>query len=193
MSIPKNCTRGTIWKRLLILFLSILTLFALINGVWFFGYQNRYNNFAERLDEYYLMGIDEPKYRRYGKEVDGYQIGMKMPDYLGTGGFVSVDQGEIIVDVDEEGNQYSETSVALFIYPKWFSGFEYVVNINNVVTGEMFFISVTPEMDLTQEYEEALDPGEAEQSRQIIAEHQEEIKNMIDIAEKTLEIDIVRD
>ena len=193
MRTPKESTKGTIWKRLLILFLSILTLFALINGVWYFGYQKRYNTIAEHLNEYYAMGIEEPEMRRYGKEVDEYQISMKMPAYLGTGGFVSVGPREITVDVDEDGTQYGEPTFGLFIYPKWFSGFQLVVGVNNAVTGEAYFISVTPNLDLTQEFEEALDPEEAEQWRQLIAEHLDDIKKMIAIAEKTLEIELVRD
>ena len=129
--------------------------------------------------------------RRYGKQVGEYQIGVKKPAYLGTGGFVSVGPGDTTVEIDGEGKMYAETYTGIYIYPKWFSGYELVFEIDNPETGEWLMIDMTPDLDLPKEYEENLDPEVAGRFRQIIAEHREEIEAMIDAAEKTLDIKII--
>lgn len=47
MSFFKDESRTAITKRLLILLAIIMLVFAIINAVWYFGYQQRYNAIAK--------------------------------------------------------------------------------------------------------------------------------------------------
>ena len=56
MSLFKDKSRTAIIKRLLILLAIILLIFAIINAVWYFGYQQRYNAIARHLEATYSLG-----------------------------------------------------------------------------------------------------------------------------------------
>ena len=197
MRISSDSARGAIWKRLLLLFVSILTLLGLVNGVWYFGYKNRYNRIAEHLSEYYLGKTGEPAARRYETEVEEYRIGMKMPAYLGRGGFISIGKTEdMLIELDETGEIEAGKGmrIMLWIYPKYFRGFELYLTLEDDAEDVHETVELTPDLRLKDEtLEEILDPEElAELSRRIEA-NRDEIQRMLALAEKTLEIRIADD
>lgn len=90
MSLFKDEDRTAIIKRLLILFAIIILIFAIINATWYFGYRQRYSIIAKNLEATYLFGENDDDMLRYTQEIGDYTISLKMPEYLGSGGFVSI-------------------------------------------------------------------------------------------------------
>jgi hypothetical protein len=189
----EDTDRGAIMKRLLILFAVILLVFATINAIWFFGYRQRYNHIAGHLEAAYLDGSGGNEMRRYVKEVDGYTITMKMPEYLGQGGFVSVARtGGYVTKTDADGNMIegSDMYITLFIWPKYFSDYKIGLDFFDEFNGVWEQVEFTSAMEMTNT--EALDDEYIEYITQLVSEYNEEITKLIDIAEQTLEISIIR-
>ena len=73
-------------KRLIILSVVILSVFAIINVAWLFLRYIPYHRCREKMDV-----IDNHGLLSYGKVEDGYRYGVSTPAYLGwEGGYISV-------------------------------------------------------------------------------------------------------
>ena len=105
MSLFKDEDRTAIIKRLLILFAIIILIFAIINATWYFGYRQRYSIIAKNLEATYLFGENDDDMLRYTQEIGDYTISLKMPEYLGSGGFVSIAKTSgYSISLDDDGN-----------------------------------------------------------------------------------------
>lgn len=189
----KNKPKGAILKRLLLLLLSILfLLFTAINGIWYFGYRQRYNTLAKHLEVTYLSDEESNDALRYTKEVGDYKISMKLPDYLGSGGYLSISKiASYEVSLDDEGNilESSGTDITLFIWPKYFSGYKMGVFFYNEANSIWYQVYVNSDLELTNTYDSEED---TENILKLLSENQDEIKELIRIAKENLEIDIAR-
>lgn len=193
MKLFKDNQRSAIIKRLLILLGAILVVFAAINAVWFFGYQQKYNNIAEHLDATYIDGVEENDMLRYLKEVGDYTITLKMPAYLGSGGFISVARTEgYVTQLDDEGNIVagSDMYITLYIWPKYFSDYKIGLDFYDEINSVWEQVELTSDMELMNT--DTMDDEYIDYLTQLISEYNAEITELIDVAERTLEISITQ-
>lgn len=193
MSLIKDESRTAIIKRLLILFAMILFIFACINAVWYFGYQKRYNTIAENLEATYLFDENDEDMLRYTKEVGDYTISLKMPDYLGSGGFVSIAKTSgYSVSLDDDGNilEASEMYITLYIWPKYFSSYKIGLDFYDEANAIWEQVELTTDMDLMNT--DSLDDAYIDYIWQLISEHQDEINELIGIASENININITQ-
>lgn len=193
MNFFKDNSRTAIIKRLLILLVAILIVFASINAVWYFGYQQKYNVIASKLNATYIDDIEEADRLRYTKEIGDYTITMKMPSYLGSGGFVSVGKTDGYITVtDDEGNivDSSDMCITLFIWPKYFSDYKIGLDFYDEVNSIMEQVEFTSSLEMM--HTDTLDDEFVEYINQLVSEYEDEIMYLIHLAEETLEIDIVQ-
>lgn len=193
MSLFKDESRTAIIKRLLILLAIILAIFALINAVWYWGYQQRYNAIAKNLEATYLGGENDDDMLRYTKEVGDYTISLKMPQYLGSGGFVSIARTSgYVVSLDNEGNiaDSSDMYITLYIWPKYFSDYKLGLDFYDEANSVWEQVELTSDMELMNT--DDLDDAFVEYILQLISDHQNEINKLIGIAEENLDIEIAQ-
>lgn len=193
MKLFEDNGRSAIIKRLMILLGVILIVFATINVIWFLGYQQRYDYISEHLDATYIDGIEEKDLLRYMKEVGDYTITMKMPAYLGRGGFVSVARTEgYVTKLDDDGNiiEGSDMYITLYAWPKYFTDYKIGVDFYDEVNSVWEQVEFTSEMKMMNT--EALDDEYIEYVTQLISEYNDEITELISIAEQTLGISITQ-
>ena len=193
MSFFKDESRTAITKRLLILLAIILLIFAIINAVWYFGYQQRYNAIAKNLEATYLDGDKDDDMLRYTKEVGDYTISLKMPEYLGSGGFVSIAKTSgYVVSLDGKENiiESSEMYIALYIWPKYFSDYKIGLDFYDEANSIWEQVELTSDMELmnTDDFDDAF----VEYILQLISDYQNEINKLIGIAEENLDIEIAQ-
>ena len=193
MSFFKDESRTAITKRLLILLAIILLIFAIINAVWYFGYQQRYNAIAKNLEATYLDGDKDDDMLRYTKEVGDYTISLKMPEYLGSGGFVSIAKTSgYVVSLDGKENiiESSEMYIALYIWPKYFSDYKIGLDFYDEANSIWEQVELTSDMELMNT--DDLDDAFVEYILQLISDYQNEINKPIGIAEENLDIEIAQ-
>lgn len=193
MSFFKDESRNAITKRLLILLAIILLIFAIINAVWYFGYQQRYNAIAKNLEATYLDGDKDDDMLRYTKEVGDYTISLKMPEYLGSGGFVSIAKTSgYVVSLDGKENiiESSEMYIALYIWPKYFSDYKIGLDFYDEANSIWEQVELTSDMELMNT--DDLDDAFVEYILQLISDYQNEINKLIGIAEENLDIEIAQ-
>lgn len=193
MSFFKDESRTAVTKRLLILLAIILLIFAIINAVWYFGYQQRYNAIAKNLEATYLDGDKDDDMLRYTKEVGDYSISLKMPEYLGSGGFVSIAKTSgYVVSLDGKENiiESSEMYIALYIWPKYFSDYKIGLDFYDEANSIWEQVELTSDMELMNT--DDLDDAFVEYILQLISDYQNEINKLIGIAEENLDIEIAQ-
>lgn len=196
MNIFKDKEKAKVAKKLFALFVAILILFSAINAIWFLGYQQRYNHIAKHLDATYIdsdeaIGSD---LLRYTKDVDEYTITMKMPAYLGLGGFVSVAKTEgYVVRLDDDGNiiEGSDMYITLYIWPKFFKDYKIGLDFYDEINSVWEQVEFTSEMEMMNT--ENLDDDYIKYVEELVAKYSDEINELIGVAEKTLEINIRQD
>lgn len=193
MSFFKDESRTAITKRLLILLAIILLVFAIINAVWYFGYQQRYNAIAKNLEATYFDGDNDDDMLRYTKEVGDYTISLKMPEYLGSGGFVSIAKTSgYVVSLDGKENiiESSEMYITLYIWPKYFSDYKIGLDFYDEANSIWEQVELTSDMELMNT--DDLDDAFVEYILQLISDYQNEINKLIGIAEENLDIEIAQ-
>lgn len=90
-------------RKVLIIFLVVVGVFAIINLIWFFSVGYKYIQYEKGMD----ICEDEESSVKYSKEVDGYLYRIKPAGYLSfSSGFLSVSEArwENIFMGDENGN-----------------------------------------------------------------------------------------
>lgn len=193
MSFFKDESRTAITKRLLILLAIIMLVFAIINAVWYFGYQQRYNAIAKNLEATYFDGDNDDDMLRYTKEVGDYTISLKMPEYLGSGDFVSIAKtsGYVVsLDGKENNIESSEMYITLYIWPKYFSDYKIGLDFYDEANSIWEQVELTSDMELMNT--DDLDDAFVEYILQLISDYQNEINKLIDIAEENLDIEIAQ-
>ena len=191
MNFFRDESKTAIIKRLLILLIFILSVFAAINVIWYVGYQQRYNNIAEHLEITHLFGEEDDDMLRYTKEVGDYTISMKMPEYLGRGGFVSVAKtAGYTVKLDDNGNiiESSEMYMTLYIWPEYFSG--YKIGLDFYDEANSIFEQVELNSDMVPLNIDDLDDDYVEYILKMISEYQDEINELINVINENTDIDI---
>lgn len=192
MSVLKDENRGAIIKKLLILLAAIILVFATINGIWYFGYRQRYSAIENKLEASYLFGENEDKdMLRYTKEIDDYTISMKLPEYLGSGGFISIAKTSgYEATLDDEGNivESSDMYITLYIWPKYFSDYKLGLDFYDEANSIWEQVEFTSKMKIMNA--DNLDDAYIENILELISENKDEINSLICVANENLNINI---
>lgn len=179
----------SIGKKLLFLFAVILAIFGIINGVWYFGYKATYDKLSSKMEPIIDM-IDETAVR-YTTTVDNYSFVLKMPSYLGEGGFISVSDTEgVVTELDSNNNIVSSngTIITLFIWPQQFGGYKLGVDFYDEAAElwEQVYIN----SDLTIALAENLDGQYIQYLEELLSDYATEIQDLIVAAETLWKIDL---
>lgn len=179
--------------RLCIVLLAVLLLFGGFHFTWKLGYMKQYERIAEKLDVIYLDEDGEPKaehdesMKRYSKVFGDYIVSLKMPAYLGFGGFISVgDKDGYTGELDADGNIIggSGLDVALYVWPKLFGGYDLGIEFNDPYND--IWEQVMVNRDLSLQDTEDMDDEYVEYIDKMIQDNRAEIENMFKVAETDL-------
>lgn len=141
-------------KIILRAILCLLALFILINISWYVWREVKYGSYNTGMEENYFATWIVPRYIQ--TDEDGYDYGVKYPDYLTTTGNLSV--GCPATD----GNMFTDS---LIIWPKLFGGYECGVFLEE---GEEYQIYINTDGS-------AIYP----EDREVVARHQENIDALL--------------
>lgn len=189
MSFLKNIDspKKRIALRLGIVLLGVLVIFGGIHFTWKLGYMSQYEKIAEKLDVVYLDETEEEDMKRYGKTFGEYSVLLKMPAYLGYGGFITVgSETGYIGELDESGNITggSGLDISLYIWPKLFGGYtlglDFLDDYNNI--WEQVYVN----RDLSLSDTEDMDDDYIDYINKLIQDNYSEIENLFNVAEKEL-------
>jgi hypothetical protein len=171
-------------RKLLILAIVIVCVFAAINLVWYIGVKTSYDHIAARLEK---VTDEETRGTRYQKEVDGYTCGLSMTGYLFNSGFFSIDKSDgYTAEIDDDGNVISDNgvSVSLFIWPQTFGGYEYGVMIYSEKENLHEQIYIDSKGNYLSQDEGNVEVNEYLSS--LINKYHDEIAPMLDLADEFL-------
>ena len=88
--------------KLTILACVIVFIFGMVNAVWYFGYKKTYDDYAGNME---INDIGFEDGARYQAIVEDCLCQLKMPSYLGYGGYLTVQNAESAsYEMDENGN-----------------------------------------------------------------------------------------
>lgn len=173
-------------KKLLILFLVILAVFGAVNGVWYFGYKNIYNGFAKEMTFYMDEYDDSGFLSGYGTAVDGYSLNVKMPEYLGFGGFLCISREEGYRPVyDDQGTVISDNGmlISLYIWPQLFGGYQLGLDCYSESDAE-----ITGQFEIHGDrslvHAEYMDEEAIAEVEAMFDAHSEEIQHLFDLAKE---------
>ena len=176
-------------KKLIILFAVIMAIFAVINAVWYFGYKATYVELASKMDQ--TIDRVDGKTVHYTKTVKNYSFNLKMPAYLGKGGFLSVGDAEgAVTEFDSNNNIVSSngTYITLFIWPQHFGRYQMGVDFYDEATD--LWEQVYIDSDLTIVSSENLDSQHIKYLEELLSDYATEIQALIEAAETLWEIDL---
>lgn len=166
------------YKKILIIIGIIIGIFAIINLVWFVGVKSRYIELTKSFNN----SKNELGY--YTKDIDGYRYIVKDTGYLNHSGFANVSIAkDIVIEFDDEGNEVASdfTKVTLFIWPKWFNGYTYGIDIDY---GDYFYqINVDKDGNYIPHENE-----EQEKLKSLLDDNRDEINKLFDLADKMWDI-----
>lgn len=178
---------NSVLKRLITLFIVILVTFGAINALWFYGYKIQYNRLSNVLEVAY--NDINPNIKRYVRDEGGYHFELKMPEYLGRGGFISVAKEEgAITYYDETGTITGSNGmfVSLYIWPKYFGKYKMGIDLYDEVERVSEQIVITDDIqvvvngDYDDEYIQYL--------QDLLNENYDEIIRLINVADTLLKI-----
>ena len=181
--------RISVGKKLLYMFAVILAIFGIINGVWYFGYKASYDKLASKMEP--TIDMIEETTVRYTTTVDNYSFVLKMPAYLGEGGFLSVSDTEgAVTELDSNNDIVSSngTVITLFIWPQRFGGYQMGVDFCDEAAG--LWEQVYIKSDLTIASAENLDGQYIQYLEELLSDYATEIQDLIVAAETLWEIDL---
>ena len=189
MKKPTGEKRISAAKKLMILFAIILIIFGVINAVWYFGYKATYDELASKMDQ--TIDKIDGMTKRYTKIVDNYSFVLKMPAYLGEGGFLSVGDTEgAVTEIDSNNDSVSSngTYITLYIWPQRFGGYRMGLDFYDEATDlwEQIYIN----SDLTIVSTENLDNQHVKYLEELLSDYVTEIQQLINAAETLWEIDL---
>lgn len=172
----KNANKTVV--KLSALLIGIAIIFGAINAVWYFGYKKTFDEFSKAMEE--SPAAFESK-GRYELKKDDCICQLKMPEYLGSGGYLTVQKAiNVIYEIDDNGNivNKDEKTVILHIWPQKFGGYTYGVSVISGAEVRQINInadcSVVPQKNGNTELDEY--------NTQIISENSYDIMHLFEIA-----------
>lgn len=179
--------RKRIFLRLGIVLLTILLIFGGIHFTWKLGYKRQYENIAEKLDVIYLDETEEEEMKRYQKTFGDYSVSLKMPAYLGYGGFIVVgSETGFVGELDKNGKLIGGNGldVSLYIWPKLFGGYELGLDFCDDYNGIWEQVEVNRDLSLSDI--DNLDDEHIDYINKLIQDNRSEIEKLFNVAEKDL-------
>lgn len=164
------------FKKLVILFVSILIILAGYNLVWFIIKYSPYHNYCASMPSNKNEGNNSYSYKD-----DNFTYTVKMPAYLGFGGgFLNVASNEpakIILNEDTDNTSVEKNvSINLFAWPKFRKETQYGVMI---IEGQMMTqLYINEHLDyISFDYETSTEIAEHEQ---ILTRYNQQISKLMD-------------
>ncbi len=177
------------FKKLLILFIILLSVFGLINIIWYYSYKRVYDKLTYKMDTIHRSADD--KETRYMKTLEGYDFMLKMPSYLGSGGFLTVGNSEgAISEVDEKGNVINSNGlyISLYIWPQAFGGYKMGLDFFDEANDIWEQVEVDSKLHLTST--ENLDDQYVKYIQRMIKDNKKEINKLLNMAEDFWNIEL---
>lgn len=171
----KNISTG---KKLLILFIAILLIFAGINGFWLFAKKIPYDRYLDKMEDGTNKRVE-----------DGYSYIVKKLPYLGYGGFLAVSKEEGIetsYNETQEETDEPEMDVALYIWPGLFGKCEYGVIMNDGLD-EGIFEQIMIDKDLNH-IPYGKDEDYNRDKQELVEKYHDEISELMERADKMWDI-----
>lgn len=162
----------------------VILIFGLINAFWYFGFMKKYVDISKKM-EAYQMDEEGDDTQRFSLNIDGYRISMKYPEYLGSGGFISIGPEEgAVTYLDEEGEFLGTNGVVIYltVWPCFISGYEYGVDFIDEAQDLSLFAMITPDLEIVDA--DQMEEAEVEEVEQLIDDNREEIKKLLEIIEE---------
>lgn len=189
----KKEKRRSIKKGVCVTLATMLALFSVWVCVWYFGYAVRYDKLTGKLER--IEGESAAMTTAsHSLRYKDYMILLKKPGFLGEGGFVRVgDKEGMVIFLDEKGNrvdQNQEMYFNLFFYPQFGGGYHTAVVIDD--GKETWWIWLTKDLGYNYDLYQAANRAAEEiaYEEKLLAEHREEIQNLIDIVKEIWSIDL---
>ena len=178
-------TRKKVWKRLLILLIVILALFAGINLFWLLTTKLPYDGYINKVELVYDETDEEVFF--YQKNIDGYCYTVNPPEYLAYGGFLSVGTEEgYVAEINDEGEVISSNGldVSLYIWPGLFGNIEYGVFFLDEGKGVFEQVEVDGNLNYIPDKGNEENEEFTQYIESLIQENKDEIKHMMEGAGK---------
>lgn len=115
--------------RLTVFLCVILTVYGLINGIWYFGYKRKFDTIASEMEQVYenpehTWHKNQPLYQ---KTIGEYTIRLRMPNYLLDNGNFGIDKTVDLTGQTEPG----ANKIGLYIPPKFFGKYDLSITVIN--------------------------------------------------------------
>lgn len=165
--------------KLTILACVIVFIFGMVNAVWYFGYKKTYDDYAGNME---INDIGFEDGARYQAIVEDCLCQLKMPSYLGYGGYLTVQNAESAsYEMDENGNVVNgdEKTVILHIWPQAF-GNDYTYGVSLLSPAETVQIMIQKDGSIVPQSNENTELDEYNEA--LLADYQEEIAHFLEIA-----------
>lgn len=174
-----------IWKKLIIMAIVIITVFGVINAVWYFGLKVRYNKIERKLAEcetVTIFGTED-----VGVLYNGCVVGVKQPSYIQNGGFVTftdIKEYEPFINIGQsEIVEEDDISVTLMYWPQIFGDDRYGVDICQGDVWEQIYIDKDGNYVSLEDADEEMD----EYLQSLLDEYRGEIDELLNVAKKLIE------
>lgn len=166
------------FRKLLIMLVAILLFFGGYNLTW---YLLKYHPYQQLCTNMQLN--DDSERKRYYANDKNYLYTVKMPSYLGfEGGFLSITPNEgqnLVVEEDGQITMSTEAYVSMFIWPQIFRETKYAVMISEGTSFSQLYIDKNLNY-IPFDNESII---EIKKNEQMINEHYEQIKEMLEGAQ----------
>lgn len=167
----------TVKKKLIIAAVAILSVYAIINVVWFSTEWRKYNNFIENLEE-----VTEPEGNKRIR--DGYFIWIRRPSYLDFSGDgeISVSNAKSYEAIRLEDGSFTSNMdmyIGVSIFPRFWGGYDIRVTFEDV-TNDIDIFRIDLDSDLKYIPQNSMDKLYNDEIETLIEENEDVIKEMFD-------------
>lgn len=168
----QNKSKNISFKKLIIMLIIILLIFAVYNLTWYFLKYQPYHKLCANLEK-----SDEGlRGQRYSYSDADYTYLIKMPSYLSfQGGFINVASNNKISQHTENGAQIQYPSCSLFIWPQIMKETKYGVSVFE--DDEIYMLAIDKELNYVPNDSEL--SAEIESKETIINNHYKEISEIM--------------
>ena len=165
------------FKRLTVMLIVILLMFAAYNLVWYFLKYQPYH----RLCADFQKSDEGLRGERYSYSDTDYTYSIKMPAYLSfEGGFISVSSNKKISQYAENGAEVQQSSCTIFIWPQIMKETKYGAAIFEQDNSYMLYI----DKGINYVANDGELPSETKSNEEIISNHYNEISEIMNAVDK---------
>ncbi len=189
-------------KKLIIVFICILFIFAFINGYWYFGHALQFEDYEKSIG---IMNITENRGKGQTvtqkvceKHIDGYRIGLGGPAYLHENGSIFIEpEAGYIATLDKYGNIIEGSGSGVFVsltyYPQYFSQYMLMVEISDDEKNIYGRFEITSDLKIPDKSKQETDPLLLKEQKILLEGNKQEVLRQKTLLEETLKIKFKKD